>query len=116
MRIAELEKHSGLSRDTLRYYERQGLISPPRRDANGYRDYDRHTLTELQFIQKGKWLGFSLEQLKVAIPSLRQPPERCQALCDALLEKRAAIEADIAEQQARLAAIASVMDKLGLKA
>ena len=35
--------------DTLRFYERSGLITPPRRLANGYRDYDEHTLAELKF-------------------------------------------------------------------
>jgi DNA-binding transcriptional MerR regulator len=113
MRIAELEQKSGLGRDTLRYYERQGLITPPRRSANGYRQYDQHTLVELQFIQKGKWLGFTLDELKTAIPSLRQPPDRCQALCDALQEKRAAITARLAEDQAKLAALDGLMRKLG---
>ncbi|GAB3255740.1 MerR family transcriptional regulator [Chitinimonas naiadis] len=114
MRIAELEKLSGLSRDTIRYYEREGLISTPRRSDNGYRDYDRHTLAELHFIHKGKWLGFSLEEMKVAIPSLRKPPERCQALHEALREKRAAIVTALAEQTARLAAMDALMGKLGV--
>ncbi len=113
MQIAELEKRSGLSRETLRYYEKQGLISPPLRNTSGYREYDEHTLFELYFVRKAKWLGFSLDEIKVAIPKLRQPPEQCQELHHALIRKQAEIQASLLEQQKKFEEIQSLMRKLG---
>jgi DNA-binding transcriptional MerR regulator len=74
MLIAQVEKLSGHSRDTIRYYERTGLITPPQRGDNGYRRYDQHTLAELVFIVKAQQAGFTLQQIKPAIAHLRAPP------------------------------------------
>ena len=51
MRIGELERHSGASRHTLRYYESVGLISA-QRQGNNYRDYSAQTVKDLSFIQQ----------------------------------------------------------------
>lgn len=64
MKIAEFEQKVGLSRDTLRYYEKKGLLSPPKRGANGYRYYGKEQLHELAFITKGKAIGFTLTEIK----------------------------------------------------
>ncbi len=62
MRIGELEKRSGASRHTLRYYESLGLISALRRD-NNYREYSPQTLGDLGFIQQAQSMGFSLGEI-----------------------------------------------------
>ena len=64
MKIAEFEQKVGLSRDTLRYYEKKGLLSPPKRGENGYRYYGEEQLHELAFIIKGKAIGFTLREIK----------------------------------------------------
>lgn len=92
MQIKTLETQSGLSRDTLRFYERSGLITSPRRLPNGYRDYNDHTLTELKFIAAAREVGFTLAEIKTAIPHLKAPPDQCDALLQALLARRIAIE------------------------
>jgi DNA-binding transcriptional MerR regulator len=102
MLIAELERQSGLSRDTIRYYERIGLLEPAPRRSNGYRDYDAHSLVVLNFIRAAQEIGFSLDEIRVALPNLRQPPKNCPNLLAALAEKRAKILAQIAEESARL--------------
>jgi DNA-binding transcriptional MerR regulator len=112
MLIAELERRSGLSRDTIRYYERMGLLEVPARRGNGYRDYAEHSLVVLHFIRSAQTIGFSLEQLRAALPHLRQPPERCQALLDALAGKRAEIVAQIAREQARLQRLDGLLQRL----
>jgi DNA-binding transcriptional MerR regulator len=109
MQIQQLEAASGLSRDTLRYYEKLGLISPPRRLANGYRDYEPHTLQELRFIRKGQSLGFSLAEIKPGIEHLRHPPERCDELIAKLREKKAQLQQTIAQDKLRLAGISSLI-------
>lgn len=63
LRIGELAKRSGLSVETLRYYERRGLIPPPERLASGYRSFPEDTLDRLVFIKRSKELGFSLDEI-----------------------------------------------------
>jgi MerR family transcriptional regulator, copper efflux regulator len=112
MQIHQLEAASGLSRDTLRYYEKLGLISPPRRLANGYRDYEAHALQELSFIRKGQSLGFTLAEIKPGIEHLRNPPERCDELIAKLRERKAQLQRSIAQDKLRLAGISSLIRRL----
>ena len=60
LRIAELARAVQVSTDTVRYYERIGLLPPPRRTAGGYRDYDAGAVDRLRFIQGAQRLGLHL--------------------------------------------------------
>ncbi|UTW10976.1 heavy metal-responsive transcriptional regulator [Marinobacterium rhizophilum] len=64
LRIGDIAKGSGLSVETIRYYERRGLISPLGRLPSGYRCYDEHTLERLHFVVRCKSLGFSLDEIQ----------------------------------------------------
>lgn len=64
MRIGELAKRSGITTDTLRYYEKEGLITAPLRSTSGYRDYPAVTLQYLNFIRSAKAVGFSLKECR----------------------------------------------------
>lgn len=64
MRIGELAKSAGVTPDTVRYYEREGLLAPPARTPAGYRDYDETALEDLQFIKKGQTLGLRLTDVR----------------------------------------------------
>ncbi len=112
MLIAELEHQTGLSRDTIRYYERQGLISSPFRTDNGYRRYSTHTLVELSFISKAQQIGFTLAQIKPAIEHLHSPPEQCHEVIESLLAKRSEIEERIALDKQRLTHITKLLARL----
>src|SRR5690606_566019 len=68
MLIGELSKKTGLSKDTIRFYEREGLIeaeTPVRKGffSNSYKDYSESTATTLFFIQRAKALGFTLAEI-----------------------------------------------------
>ena len=63
MKIGELSALSGLSIDTIRFYEKQGLIPPPRRTDTNYRMYDADTPRRLIFIRKARDLGFTLQEI-----------------------------------------------------
>ncbi|WP_299873619.1 Zn(2+)-responsive transcriptional regulator [uncultured Cocleimonas sp.] len=63
MRIGELSKNTGFQVETLRFYEKQGLISPVGRTESGYREYDQESLKQLHFIQQAKSVGFSLNEI-----------------------------------------------------
>ncbi|PSO95825.1 MAG: heavy metal-responsive transcriptional regulator, partial [Cyanobacteria bacterium QS_6_48_18] len=65
--IGELSRRVNLPTQTIRYYERLGLITPPERTASQYRLYSEEAIERLQFIQKAKIFGLSLDEIKQLI-------------------------------------------------
>ena len=63
-RIGQLAKLADVKPDTVRFYERTGLLDKPRRNPNGYRSYRKATLDEIRFIRKAQSLGFSLDEVR----------------------------------------------------
>jgi MerR family transcriptional regulator, copper efflux regulator len=64
MKIGKVAKEAGVGVDTLRYYERRGLISEPERRASGYREYPAETAQLIRFIKRAQDLGFSLAEIE----------------------------------------------------
>ena len=64
MKINELSKSTHTNIETIRYYEKQGVLQPPTLLANGYRYYDEESVEQLKFIKKCRTLGFSLDNIK----------------------------------------------------
>jgi len=67
MRIGELARRASVAIDTVRYYEREGLLSPAARQASGYRSYGEGELKRLRFIRRAKALGFSLDEVRALL-------------------------------------------------
>ncbi|MDF5719557.1 MAG: MerR family transcriptional regulator [Rhizonema sp. PD37] len=68
MLISELSKETGVSKDTIRFYEKAGLLDATcKRGDNNYRQYDEEVIGRLTFIRQGKALGFTLSEIKKAI-------------------------------------------------
>ena len=63
MTIGRLAKEAGVNIDTIRYYERNGLLPQAARRASGYREYRKADLDRLRFIGRAKELGFSLAEI-----------------------------------------------------
>jgi MerR family transcriptional regulator, copper efflux regulator len=61
--IGRLAKQAGVNIDTIRYYERNGLLPPPLRRASGYREYAAADVARLSFIRRSKELGFTLAEI-----------------------------------------------------
>ena len=78
MKISELAKSSGVNLETIRYYERLGLITPAKRDANGYRSFGQVQLDELQFIKACRAIGFSLDEIRELLALQANPENPCQ--------------------------------------
>ena len=62
--IGALAKRAGVGIDTVRYYEREGLLEPTQRLSSGYRRYTDHEVSRLRFIRKAQVLGFSLKEIR----------------------------------------------------
>lgn len=63
-KIGELAKHCGINNDTLRFYEKSGLLAPSARSKSGYRLYNEQDKQALQFILRAKSVGFQLSDIK----------------------------------------------------
>lgn len=61
---AELARRTGCNLETIRYYEKIGMMPAPPRTASGYRVYDERHVARLRFILRGRELGFSIEELR----------------------------------------------------
>ncbi len=102
MLISELAKQSGVSTDTLRFYEKEGLIQSARR-SNGYRDYAPEMLFVMNYIQTAQRLGFTLAEISQEIPSLLDSGITEEKIRDILTEKISVVDRKIEElRQVRL--------------
>ena len=90
MKVAELERRSGLGRHTLRYYEELGLIAV-QRGANNYRAYSEQTAQDLEFIQMAQKMGFSLAEIGEILQAKRQSTIDCAQGAVLVAEKMAEI-------------------------
>ena len=97
MQIGEMAQATGLSRDTLRFYEKRGLLRA-RRGANGYRDYPPEAADWLRYLRTAQQLGFTLAEIEADIPLLASAgdPATAQLLRAALVRKLGDIDARIA--------------------
>jgi MerR family copper efflux transcriptional regulator len=97
--IGELERRSGLSRHTLRYYEQLGLIEP-QRQANNYRSYSEQTVADLAFIQSAQGGGFSLAEIGDILVARRGNTIDCAQGAVLVAAKMAEIQTKITTLQA----------------
>ncbi|MDR2624909.1 MAG: heavy metal-responsive transcriptional regulator [Zoogloeaceae bacterium] len=109
MPIGELARKTGVSPDTLRYYEHEGLLPRPPRRASGYREYDEEAVGQVHFILRAKELGFSLEEI-VDLLNLSSDAEYGVAGVKARASRRLGeIEKEIARLETIRARLASLV-------
>jgi MerR family copper efflux transcriptional regulator len=65
--IGRVAKQADVTIDTIRFYERRGLLPKPQRAANGYRLYPPNTIARLHFIRRAKGLGFALDEIRALL-------------------------------------------------
>jgi len=99
--IGELATKSGVTRDTLRYYERLGLLPPPQRTSGGFRVYPAPTLDRLRFIRQAQTLGLTLHEIGalVSFQTRADGLGRCREVRDLLRLKLDDFETRLAELQ-----------------
>ena len=99
MRISELARRAGVTVHALRHYERLGLLLPAR-SASGYRDYPESMRREVVFIAMARRIGFSLPAIAELLPAYRAGRLSITRMTDALEERAAALDQEIARLQA----------------
>lgn len=100
-RIGQLAEAAGVNIETVRYYERQGLIQQPPKPAGGNRRYPEDTLIRIRFIKRAQELGFTLKEIENLLLLSTAACGEVQALAE---EKLASVNAKIADLQ-RLARV-----------
>lgn len=91
----QLAKKAGVNVETIRYYERRGLLPEPRRSESGYRQYSDETVRRVQFIIHAKELGFSLREIHELLSLRHDPGTPCSEVRNRARSKIEDIEAKI---------------------
>lgn len=95
--IGELAASAGVGRETIRYYERQGLIDPPPRSPAGYRRFRPDTVVRLRFIRRAQELGFTLSEISDLLELRIDHVSACGAVEAGAREKLEQVEAKISD-------------------
>lgn len=93
--IGQVARQAGVGIETVRFYERQGLLSEPDRKPSGYRQYTGDAVARLKFIRRAKELGFSLKEIAELMALRLEPGATCGDVRQRATEKLAEIEAKI---------------------
>lgn len=88
MSIGQVARTAGVAATTLRYYEREGVLSPSGRSEAGYRLYDRRAVEQLAFIRSAQAVGFTLEDIRMLLDLNGDQKKPAKKEVQALIEKR----------------------------
>jgi MerR family transcriptional regulator, aldehyde-responsive regulator len=102
MKIAEVSEQYGISSDTLRYYERIGLIPPVNRNESGIRDYNDTDVKRVEFIKCMRSAGLPIEELMEYVALVQQGDTTIEARKDILKEQRELLMVRMKEMQKTL--------------
>jgi len=104
--IGRLAEQAGVGVETIRYYQRRGLIDEPQKPDNGQRRYSEETVERVRYIRRAKALGFTLDEI-ARLLAFKEPAATCEVE-DLALHKLKAIDSKVAE----LIAMRSVLSTL----
>lgn len=109
LKTGEVAKAAGVNIQTLRFYEREGLLAPPKRTASGYRQYGEDAVRIVTFIKRAQELGFTLREARELL-KLRSPgPKRAPAARAAAEKKIHDIDEKVRDLTAIRAALSSLL-------
>ncbi len=100
MQIKQLANATGVDVETIRYYEKQGLLPEPVRKDNGYRDYGTYHLERLSFIRHCRALEMPLSQVATLLGFVDQPGAPCDDVNDLVDQQLAKVRARLQSMQA----------------
>lgn len=107
--IGQLAKRAGVGVETIRFYEREGLLAEPARLASGYRQYPPEAVDRVRFIRRAQRLGFKLGEVKELLALRENPEAGCRDVREKATAKLTDIDARIADLQAMRADLARLV-------
>jgi Cu(I)-responsive transcriptional regulator len=111
--IGALARATGTKVETVRWYEKVGLLPAPARSTGNYRTYGAAHLGRLSFIRRARELGFSLEQIRALLGLVGQPDLPCGAVDAIAREHLAEVDRKIADLQALRRELDSLISQCG---
>lgn len=100
MRTSQVARRAGVNPQTLRYYERRGLLPVPARLDSGYRAYGPDSVEKVRFIKRAQELGFTLSEVETLLDLGAGGPDNCDAAHDMAKQKIGELNAKIASLKA----------------
>ncbi|UPG91747.1 heavy metal-responsive transcriptional regulator [Luteibacter aegosomaticola] len=108
--IGRIAQSAGVAIDTIRFYEREGLLPEPRRRPSGYREYDTSAVSRLRFIRRAKELGFTLEEIRELLALSADRHGGVEGVRDRAAARLKAIDDRISELQRVRNGLAELVD------
>lgn len=105
MRSGQVARDAGVNVETLRYYERRGILQSPERRASGYREYTNEAVGVIRFVKRAQELGFSLDEIETLLTLAAGGPESCESA-------RALATRKLDELDAKMRSIRAMQDSL----
>ena len=95
--IGQVARSAGVGVETVRFYEREGLVPEPRRRPSGYRQYPPDTVRRIRFVQAAKELGFTLKEIRELLTLRVMAGKTCADVKERAVAKLAGVDAKLAE-------------------
>ena len=105
MQIGDLSRHAGVNIETIRYYERIGVLPVPARQENGRRSYTEVDARRLGFVRHARELGFDLAAVRALLALQEQPQASCE-------DASRIAQAQLAEVESRIARLLNLREEL----
>lgn len=110
MRSSEVAVRAGVNVQTLRYYERRGLLAEPPRSPSGYRAYPSEAVALVQFVKRAQEHGFTLDEIEELLHLADGGPDDCQAARDLAQARMTQLADKIADLQRMQRSLAELVD------
>lgn len=111
--ISKVAQLSGVGVETVRFYERQGLIEQPPKPDNGFRSYPPETVRRIRFIRRAKDIGFSLREIHELLGLYFDEQTSCREVRERAEVKIADMESKIADLNRMKSALQALVDECG---
>ncbi len=113
MRTGQVARQSGVNIQTLRYYERRGLLQAPPRRPSGYREYGADAVGIIRFVKRAQELGFSLDEVELLLELAAGGPPNCNRARALATQRLADLEMKISSLRAMQASLRRLVATCG---
>lgn len=110
MTISEVARRALVGVETIRFYEREGLLAQPRKPLSGYRQYSANHVERILFLKQCQGFGFTLAEAAILADSLESGAPTCEQTCDLAERKLIELKKKIDEYQKLASRIESLLD------